>query len=148
MEFDRETRRVTQDLKTGIVTVAVTMQDRQMAARLANAIAVTVNAELRDRANTEARLSREYLEQQLSATEDVELRKAIYRLLELQIRRQVVANARPEFGFTVIDPATVPDDDKFERPRRALTIILGAVLGMITAILVVTISQLVRPIRL
>lgn len=145
--FDEGTRRVMHDLKTGLVTVSITMRDRQVAAKVANAIPIAINHELRERTNEEVRLSRVYLERQLTETQDVELRQSIYRLMELQIRRQVVANARPEFAFAVIDPATVPDTDKFERPRRLLTIVLGALLGVVLAFLIVTISQLFRPIR-
>ena len=123
--FDRSVRQITQDQKSGLVTVAIRLPDREAAATLANELASRINDEVRRRATSEAKASRAFLEQQLSQTEDVELKQAIYRLIELQIRRQVLANSKPEFAFALIDPATVPDRNKFDTPKRGLLIVLG-----------------------
>lgn len=143
--FDESVRKITQDQKSGLVTVAIRLPDRKIAASLANELASRINEEVRQRANSEAKASRAFLEEQLSRTEDVELKQAIYRLIELQIRRQVLANSKPEFAFVLIDPATVPDRDKFDTPKRGLLIVLGLTLGVLLGTFMLLVSQLIRP---
>jgi uncharacterized protein involved in exopolysaccharide biosynthesis len=131
IEFDRNVRGIAQDQRTGLTTVSIRLADRRVAAEVANAIAPRLNEEVRKRVLHEAASSREFLEQQLAQTEAVELKQAIYRLIENQIRRQVLANSRPELALVLIDPAVVSDPERIHAPRRALALISGVLLGVL-----------------
>jgi uncharacterized protein involved in exopolysaccharide biosynthesis len=41
----------------------------------------------------------------------------------------MLANVREEYAFRVVDPASVPDADKYVWPRRALILALGLVVS-------------------
>jgi uncharacterized protein involved in exopolysaccharide biosynthesis len=127
--FDRKIRSVTEDRRTGIVTVTITWRDPALAAGWANELAARVNREMRDRAIDEARRSLEYLNRELDKTQVVELRQPIYRLIENRINTVMLANVRDEYAFKIVDPATPPDADDYSRPLHWLFALAGAILG-------------------
>ena len=108
--FDREIRSVTEDRRTGIVTLTITWRDPIQAADWANELAARVNREMRDRAIGEARRSLDYLNRELDKTRIVAaLRNPIYRLIENRINTVMLANVRDEYAFRIIDRATPPE---------------------------------------
>jgi uncharacterized protein involved in exopolysaccharide biosynthesis len=80
------------------------------------------NEELRARAIAEADNSLEFLRRELARAEAVELQQAIYRMMEVQIKRKVLANSRPDFAFSIIDPPVIPDEDRYSHPNRPLIV--------------------------
>ena len=68
-----------------------------------------------------------YLQQQLAKASSVEVRQALYGLVENEMKQIAVAYAREEFGFKVIDPA-VPPERKI-KPNRIAVVIAGLLLG-------------------
>jgi uncharacterized protein involved in exopolysaccharide biosynthesis len=131
--FDRRVRRVHQDAKTKIVTLEILWRDRQQAADWANSFVNLANYELRQRAIGEADASLEFLEAQVKKTSVVDLQQSIYRLMETQIKRKVLANSRPDYAFTVIDPAIPPDADRFDSPKRFLLLLLAVPFGVVAS---------------
>ena len=47
---------------------------------------------------------------------------------------RMLARARDQYSFRVIDPAVVPDADQFVAPNRALIIFLGALAGFLLGV--------------
>jgi uncharacterized protein involved in exopolysaccharide biosynthesis len=47
------------------------------------------------------------------------------------------ARVRAQYAFKVIDPAYVPDADKYVRPKRLAMILIGALAGVIAALVLV-----------
>ena len=139
--FDRRVRSVTQDKKTGLVTLQVEWKDPQRAADWANELVRRLNAEMRRRALSEANASLGYLEKELSGTNAVETRGAINRLIETQINRRMLANVTEQFAFRVVDPALPPDLSDKVRPKKALMIIVGGCLGGLLACLMVLLTR-------
>ena len=135
--FDREIRSVTEDRRTGIVTLTITWRDPIQAADWANELAARVNREMRDRAIGEARRSLDYLNRELDKTQIVELRNPIYRLIENRINTVMLANVRDEYAFRIIDRATPPDADDYSRPLHWLFALAGATLGALVGAAVV-----------
>ncbi len=133
--FDKKIRTVTENKKTGLITLSIAWKSPTLAAEWANQLVKRVNARLRDDAIREAGKSIAYLKQELRKTNVVEVEQAIYRLIEAQTKNIMVANAREEYAFTVIDPAVPPE--KQAKPKRALMIILGFMLGLTMAIFTV-----------
>jgi uncharacterized protein involved in exopolysaccharide biosynthesis len=126
--FDRKVRAVSEDRRSGIVTLTITWRDPQRAADWANELAARVNREMRDRAISEAGSSLEYLNRELEKTQVVELRQPIYRLIEHRLRTVMLANVREQFAFRIIDPALPPDADEYSSPIRWLFALAGAAL--------------------
>jgi uncharacterized protein involved in exopolysaccharide biosynthesis len=135
--FDRSIRSVQEERRTGIVTLTMVWRDREQAANWANLMVQAVNRDLRQRAIDEAQASIDFLNAELTKTSVVELRQALYRLLENQIKTVMFAKVRDQYAFKVIDPAVAPDADDVVRPRKRAMILLGAVFGGVAGLLVV-----------
>jgi len=130
--FDEEIRSVYVDRKTGLVTLSIEWKDPRLAAKWANGLVKQVNLRLQSEAIQEAEKSISYLEKQLPETSSVEVQQAIYRLIEAQTKKKMIANTKDEYAFTTIDPAVSPD-----RPTslNKLTVtVIGALLGIFGAI--------------
>jgi uncharacterized protein involved in exopolysaccharide biosynthesis len=132
--FDDEVRSVSEDRRTGLVTVRIEWRDNAAAADWANDLVARTNEFLRTRAIDDAQRSIGFLEKELEKTTVVERRQIIYRLIESRLSEIMMANANSEYAFLVVDPAAVPDADRFVRPRRALMVLVGVVLGMLAGI--------------
>lgn len=135
--FDKSIRRVADDPKTQLITLDVTWKDRQLAAAWANELVRLANEELRQRALHESAASISSFQEQLTRTDAVELRQAIYKLMENQVNRSAVAKSRLDYALTVIDPAMAPDAKRFVSPRRALALVIALPLALFMAICVV-----------
>jgi len=57
----------------------------------------------------------------------------IYNLIESQIQTLMLANARDEYAFTVVDPAVAPETRT--SPRRKLIVLSGGALGVFFGVL-------------
>lgn len=134
--FDEDIRTVSIDPRTGLVTLAIEWKDPTVAAVWAKELVERVNTETRARATAEAERSLAYLNKQLQITEVVELRQAIYSLVENQTKQMMLANVREDYAFKIIDPPTAPDSDDPVRPRPVLTLLLGSTLGLMLGVLV------------
>ncbi len=130
--FDNDVRRVITDRRSGLVTLAVEWSDPVLAAAWANALAQQVNARRRAEAIEEARTSIAYLQQQLAKNGTVEIKQALYRLIEAQTKTIAVASTREEYAFRVVDPAVTPE--KRVRPRRLLLVAAGFCIGVLLAV--------------
>jgi uncharacterized protein involved in exopolysaccharide biosynthesis len=135
--FLRNVLRVSEDRLTGLVTVRVEWKDPRQAAQWASELVARANTASQRKALQEAQSSIAYLQRRLESTDAVELRQAIYRLMEAQLKQIVVASSRQEYAFRVIDPAQVPDVDRFVRPQRALLLVLSPTVGFIMGLFVV-----------
>jgi uncharacterized protein involved in exopolysaccharide biosynthesis len=126
--FDREIRSVNVDRKSGLVTLVVEWKDPALAAKWATSLVKHVNNRLRTEAIEDAERSIAYLEKQLGSTSSVEIQQAIYRLIETQTKKKMIASTREEYAFTVIDPAVSPEERA--KPKRLLIILAGLILGI------------------
>lgn len=142
--FNERIRSVSQDATTGLVTLSIQWKDRKQAAAWANALVERVNERMRERAISEAQRSIRYLRQELTKTNTVELKQAIYQLEQSQLQNIMLARARKEYAFRVIDPATVPDADKFLKPKRVSLIAGGILFGLFVGIVIATTRALMQ----
>ncbi len=138
--FDRDVRSVNQDKKTGLVTLQIDWKDRRVAAEWANDLIARLNAEMRARAIAKAEASLGFLEKELISTSVLEIRDAINRLMEAQIKQRMVANVTREFSFRVVDIAAAPDADDPVKPHKVLLLFVGALLGAVVGMLLVLLA--------
>lgn len=132
--FDEDVRAVSIDKKTGLVTLAIEWKDAAQAAAWANELVARVNRQRQLEAIEEAENSIAYLQEQLKRTSTVEVQQAIYRLIETQTKAIMVAKTRRDYAFKIIDPAVPPEEKS--RPKRALIVAFGFVLGTALGVLV------------
>lgn len=134
--FDRKIRSVSEDRKSGMVTLSIEWKNRHQAAAWANEMVARLNKRMRETAIREAQSSINYLKKELGRTSIVDLQQGIYRLIEAQVKKIMLANVREQYAFRVIDPAVAPDTNRYVRPKRALLILGGLFGGFFLAVLV------------
>jgi uncharacterized protein involved in exopolysaccharide biosynthesis len=112
----------------GTTVVAMNWTDPVVAARWANDYVALANEVIRARAMEESKRNIEYLTEQLPKTNVVEVQRVMYNLIETETKSLMIATGRPEYAFTIIDPAVPPKERA--RPYRTLIVLVGAVIGM------------------
>lgn len=118
---------IREDTRQGLATVAIEWTDPATAAQWANAFVALANELLRNRALVDSKRNIAYLNEQVSKTDVVELRRVMYGLIENETKTLMLANGRPDYAFTVVDPA-VPPEIKTS-PHRAIIVLVGLTLG-------------------
>ncbi len=142
--FDGSIRRVSDDPKTQLITLDITWRERHQAAAWANELVHLANEQLRQRALRESAASISSYQDQATHTDAVEVRQSIYKLMEVQVNRSVVAKSRLDYALTVIDPAVVPDANRYVSPRRFLMLVISGPLGLFVAVCVVMFAGFVK----
>jgi uncharacterized protein involved in exopolysaccharide biosynthesis len=125
--FARSICQVTEVARTGIITLTVEWYSPEDAAIWANRLVERVNERMRVEARRNADRSIEFLNQELAKTSVIELRHAIYRLIEEQVNNAMLANVQREYAFRVIDAAVAPEIRA--KPKRTMMVLIGAVVG-------------------
>jgi len=129
LQFRSEVLDIREDRRAGTMTVAIDWRDPAVAAQWANEFVALVNEVIRGRALSDATNNLEFLNKQLEHTSVVELRRVIYNLIESETKTLMLANAREEFAFAVVDPA-VPPELRIS-PRRRVMVMVGVMLGLV-----------------
>ena len=135
--FTNSVRSVSVNAETGLISLSVEWTNPELAAEWVEQLVDRINDQLRTRDLDDARRQLQYLESQLQTANLVELRQAIARLIEGQMQTIMLAQAKNEYAFTVIDPARIPD--RPTRPRKVLIVVLmtfcGGMLGIFCALI-------------
>ena len=72
---------------------------------------------------------------QIEKTAIAGMREVFYQVIEEQIKNKMLAEASPEYAFTTVSRAMVPEEKS--QPKRALICILATLLGGMLSVLVV-----------
>lgn len=137
---------IREDATTGITTVSINWTDPAIAARWANEFVALANDIIRDRAREESERNIEYLKQQVERTNVVALQGVMYNLIEAETKTVMLANARAEYAFMVVDPAVAPE--MRTRPKRKLIVLSGGALGFFFGVLAAFAVNLFRQVRI
>jgi uncharacterized protein involved in exopolysaccharide biosynthesis len=133
------------DKERGTTVIAVNWTDPKVAATWANELVATANDLIRSRALEDSSRNIEYLNRQLDQTNVVELRRVLYSLVEAETQKTMLANARSEYAFTVVDPAVAPESRV--SPKRTLMVLTAAILGLFVAVMTVLIHNAIGRFR-
>ena len=135
--FSGAVKHVDEDRRTGLITVSMNWRDRTAAASWVNLYVQRANDLLRARAMQEATSSLEFLDRELVKAGTVEIRQAMYQLVEAQKKQQMLATVRKDYIFHIIDPAVVADEDRFVKPKRPLIAAACAFAGGVLGVAIV-----------
>lgn len=125
---------ITEDMRSSTTAVAIDYKDPRIAALWANNFVALANELMRRHALEQSTRNIEYLKDQVAKTDDVDLRRGLYDLIENETKTQMIAEGQAEFAFTVVDPATVPGLKA--RPHRSIVTLIGMAAGFILAVLI------------
>jgi uncharacterized protein involved in exopolysaccharide biosynthesis len=135
--FKNKIMKIRRDSEKSTVEVSVRVVDRTLAADWANALVAQLNEKLRQRAIAEATQSLSFLDKELVRTPQVQIRGAIYALVEAQTKEVMLANVRHDYAFRIIDPAAPADPGGYVFPQRFLIAVVGAFMGLFVAVAIV-----------
>jgi uncharacterized protein involved in exopolysaccharide biosynthesis len=127
-QFEKGVLSIRQDPRRGITTLSVEWTDPVTAAHWANGLVAVANELLRTRALEEAQRNIAYLNAQVDRTNEVELRRAIFNLIESETKTLMLANGRTEYAFRVVDPGVPPEIRS--GPHRTLLLATGFLVGL------------------
>jgi uncharacterized protein involved in exopolysaccharide biosynthesis len=125
---------IREDKRTGLATLYISWKDPGVAAEWANGFVALANERIRARAIDEANRNLKFLNEQIEKTKIVEVQHSLYSLIENETKTLMLANARAEYAFNVIDPA-VPSERKIS-PHRSIYVLFGAFTGSAIGLLV------------
>jgi uncharacterized protein involved in exopolysaccharide biosynthesis len=134
--FKRKVRSVINETKTGLVTLTITWKDAQTAAKWANDLVAITNDYLRGKAIDETDRDIAFLNDQALKTNVVEAKQAIYKILESEISKGMIARGSKEYAFKILDPAFAPDRPTSPAPALWITVATFAGLLLSSAVLV------------
>lgn len=128
--------------ETGMVTVSVEHLSPAIAQQWVNWLVADINKEMKTRDVAEANKSIDFLQKQIQQTNVADIRSILYKLVEEQAKTVMFAEVRDEYVFKTIDPALVPEEKA--KPKRALIVVLGTMLGGMLGVMLVLIRYFVR----
>lgn len=129
----------------GTTSIVVLWTDPAVAARWANELVALANELIRARALEEATKNIEYLNEQIENTTVVEVQRVMYSLIEEETKTLMLANARSEYAFRIVDPAVAPEERY--SPNRKLIVLSGGFLGLFVGTILALAINLLRRIR-
>ncbi len=118
---------VTQDKKTGFVSLAVEHYSPTVAKQWVDWLIEDLNASIMRQDVAEANQAIEYLNDQIKNTSLAELQNVFFSLIEEQTKTVMLAKVTDEYLLKTVDPAVAPELKA--KPQRSLIVVLAAILG-------------------
>ena len=133
---------VSQDKASSMVNIDIEFYSPAIAKQWLTWLIVDINEYMREQDQIEAQASIDYLTNQLSKIEVATMETVFYQLIEEQTKNMMLTMVKKEYVLKTIDPAQVPDTK--DKPKRALIVVLGTMLGGILSVLIVLIRYFSR----
>ena len=115
------------DNQENLITFALEWTDPVTASKWANEYIEHLNDYIRIQAVVEAESSIGFLQKKLDQTSVVGLRTILYGMIEQQTQTIMLADARKEYAFKIIDAAVVPDERV--RPNKTIILVIATFAG-------------------
>lgn len=123
------------DPKTGLLTISIDFYSPTVAKQWVDWLIDDLNSTMKQRDQEEAQRNISYLTEQLSKTAIADMQTVFYQLIEEQTKTLMLAEVNQEYVFKVLDPAVVAEEKI--KPKRALIVVLGTLLGGMLGIMIV-----------
>jgi uncharacterized protein involved in exopolysaccharide biosynthesis len=133
---------VSQDKTSSMVNIDIEFYSPTIAKQWLTWLIKDINEFMREQDQIEAQASIDYLTEQLSEIEVATMETVFYQLIEEQTKNMMLTRVKKEYVLKTIDPAQVPDTK--DKPKRALIVVLGTMLGGILSVLIVLIRYFSR----
>ena len=131
---------VKEDKTTGLVHIAVRWKSPQQAQRWTNELVRRTNEILRQKDLDESEHRLAFLNDQVLKSSDVDLKRAIYTLIQQELKEQTIVRGSDQYAFRIVDPPVIPE--RKSSPNRVLIVILGFLGGWLAGIVAVIIRRM------
>jgi uncharacterized protein involved in exopolysaccharide biosynthesis len=120
---------ISEDKKTGLITISFKDRNPELAAKLANALVEITNEKIRTKAMQDADANVKYLSEQVATVNEITVQQAIASAMESELKKSALAHANQEFALKFVDHAVKPDDPDYSKLKISLS--LSAVFSLI-----------------
>ena len=135
----RESFQISQDKKSGLVTMAVEYYSPEVAKQWVDWLVADLNMAMKERDQAEAKHNIAYLKEQLAKTSIADMQSVFYKLIEEQTKTLMLTEVSQEYVFKTIDPAVVAEEKA--KPKRALIVLLAAIISTMFGMAFVLLRQ-------
>jgi uncharacterized protein involved in exopolysaccharide biosynthesis len=133
---------VSEDKKTGLVTVSIEYYSPQIAKQWLDMYVAAINAHMRQRQMEKITNNINYLQAQIEQSSVAKMREVFYNIIEEQMKNKMLAEASPDYVFVTVSPSMVPEVKS--QPQRIIICILGTLLGGMLSVLLVLMMHYAR----
>jgi uncharacterized protein involved in exopolysaccharide biosynthesis len=138
----KEILSVATDKETGMITLAIEHYSPEVATQWLKWLVNDINVTMREQDKVEAQTSIDYLTEKLQETQLADMQTVFYQLIEEQTKTIMLAEVSKEYVLKTIDPANAPEEKA--KPKRALIVVFGTMLGGILSVLIVLIRYFTK----
>jgi uncharacterized protein involved in exopolysaccharide biosynthesis len=125
-QFNKNILNVVENRKTGLVNISVTWEDPILAKQWTEGLINAANDRLRTQAIERSTRTLDYLKKESETISITEVKATIYKLIESEIKKQMIASGGKDYAFRVVDPPVVPERKVF--PVRSIFLVFGALI--------------------
>lgn len=145
IRFFEKNLKVSYKQKDNIIQVSMQFKDPKISADIVNYLITELKEHMSEEMKRVAKTNRMYLESQLNKTMDPFIRAKIYNLIANQIEQYMLAEAKENFSFKVIDPPKAPD--KKVKPKRALMAIVSFVASLMIGVFYAFVKEYIENLK-
>lgn len=120
--------------KDNVIELSVQFKDPKIAADIVNYYLTELTEHMSSETKRVALTNKKYLESELNATSDPFIKARIYNLIAQQIETAMMAEAKENFAFKVLDPPKVPD--KRIKPKRRQMVMMSFAVSLFLGIFI------------
>ena len=138
----KEILTIATDKESGMITLEIEHYSPEIATQWLKLLVTDINSTMREQDKIEAKNSIDYLTKKLQETQLADMQTVFYQLIEEQTKTIMLAEVSKEYVLKTIDPANAPEEKA--KPKRALIVVLGTMLGVIFSVLIVLIRYFTK----
>ncbi len=132
---------ISQDKMTSMVTIEIEFYSPTLAKKWLTWLVQDINEFMREQDQVEAQASIDFLTKQLVNIKVATMETVFYQLIEEQTKNMMLTMVKKEYILKTIDPAQAPETKA--KPKRALIVVLGTILGGMLSVLIVLIRYFI-----
>lgn len=133
---------IVSDTTTGMITLSIEHYSPETATQWLKLLVADINSTMREQDKVAAQNSIDYLTNKLKETQLADMQTVFYQLIEEQTKTIMLAEVSTEYVLKTVDPANAPEEKA--KPKRALIVVLGTILGGILSMLIVLIRYFTK----
>ena len=134
--------KISESKVTGLVTVSIEYYSPKIAKEILDSYITAVNAFMQERQITKVSRNIEYLQAQIQKTTIAQMKSIFYAIVESQIKTKMLAEASPDYAFTIISPTMEPVLKS--KPSRAVICALITLFGAMVSVLLTLVMHYAR----
>lgn len=132
--FNEKIFRVSQDAKSGLVTLFVEWISPEIAYEWGTMLILQVNEEAREKAVIDSNEKLNFLKLEVQKVKVMDTQIVLTKLIEEELRKLAIAKTQANFAYDVIDKPSLPPASSHNWPSKSLVLILGLLAGALLAL--------------